>query len=350
MDISYEKILYRIIKGRLRIKLGDLILHVQEPTDDVLEESYDIYDEAYNKAYFNNVFLKKDLKEILFYRELWSPDDDKRIKELDKKIEDLKVEAYKSHFDRKKLQGIKGHIRFFEKERAEITAKNQSLDHISCEGLADFARSAWIIEMSTIYGDGSNYDWDYYSVSDVMGIVSQHTINPLEFRMIARNDPWRSMWMIGKTSGNLLGKCSTEFTVNQTQLCSYSFMYDNVYESHERPNDKIVEDDDCLDGWFIVQRRKHEKEKKQQEVDALTSNPKIANSQEVFVMASSQESANEIYDLNDPIAMSTIKQRNAQIDQVRDTTGGLDFRQLHDIKQDMAIQGRQEGLQKMRGK
>ena len=38
-------------------------------------------------------------------------------------------------------------------------------------------------------------------------------------------------------------------------------MYDNVYESHERPNDKIIEDDDCLDGWFIVQRRKHEKDK-----------------------------------------------------------------------------------------
>ena len=84
-----------------------------------------------NKKGDNNVLFKKDLKEILFYRELWSPDDDKRVKELDKKIEDLKVEAYKSHFDRKKEQGMKGHIRFFEKERAEINAKNHSLDHIS---------------------------------------------------------------------------------------------------------------------------------------------------------------------------------------------------------------------------
>ena len=346
MDISYEKILYRIIKGRLRIKLGDLILCVYEPTEDILEESFEVYDEAYNKAYFNNIFLKKDLKEILFYRELWSPDDDKRIKEIDKKVEDLKVEAYKSNFDRKKLQGIKAHLRFFEKERIQIKVKNQSLDHISCEGLADFARSAWIIEASTFYGDGRDYDWKYYSVSDIMSIVSQNTISPLDFRMIAKNDPWRSMWMIGKTSGNLLDKCSSQFTINQTQLCSYSFMYDNVYESHERPNDKIIEDDDCLDGWFIVQRRKHEKDKKQQEVDALTSNPKIANSQEVFVMASNQESANEIYDLNDVVSRSTIHNRNTQIDQA----GSLDFRKLHDIQQDMALQGQKEGLNKIRGR
>jgi hypothetical protein len=346
MDISHEKILYRIIKGRLRIKLGDLILYVKEPTDDILEESYEIYDDAYNKAYFNNILLKKDLKEILFYRELWSPDDDKEIKELDKKIEDLKVEAYKSHFDRRKVQGIKGHIRLFEKDRAKILTRNQSLDHISCEGLADFARSAWIIEASTIYEDGNNYDWDYYSVSDVMGIVSQHAIDSLQFRMIARNDPWRSMWMIGKTSGNLLGKCSTEFTVNQTQLCSYSFMYDNVYESHERPNDKVIEDDDCLDGWFIVQRRKYEKDKKQKEVDALTSNPKIANSQEVFVMASNQDSANEIYDLNDIVGRSTIRNRNTQIDQA----GSLDFRKLHDIQQDMATQGHAQSVNTIKGR
>ena len=346
MDISYEKILYRIIKGRLRIKLGDLILYVQEPTDDVLEESYEIYDEAYNKAYFNNILLKKDLKEILFYRELWSPDDDKIVKELDKKIENLKVEAYKSHFDRRKVQGIKGHIRFFEKERGEIKSKNQSLDHISCEGLADFARSAWIVESSTVYQDGGRYDWLHCNVSDVMSIMSQKNIHPLDFRMIARNDPWRSMWMIGKTSGGLLGKCSTEFTVNQTQLCSYSFMYDNVYESHERPNDKIIEDDDCLDGWFIVQRRNYEKDKKQQEVDALTSNPKIANSQEVFVMASNQESANEIYDLNDVVSRSTIHNRNTQIDEA----GSLDFRKLHDVQQDMATQGHQESLHKIKGR
>ena len=346
MDISYEKILYRIIKGRLRIKLGDLILYIQEPTDDILEESYEIYEEAYNKAYFNNIFLQKDLKEILFYRDLWTPDDDKKIKKLDKQIEELKIEAYKSHFNRKKLNGIKAHLRFLEKEQITILARNKSLDHISCEGLGNFARSIWIIETCTLYQDGRSYDWKNCSVSDIMNIVSENRIEASDFRVIARNDPWRAMWSIGKNNGNLLGRSCADFSTNQIQLCSFSMMYDNVYESMERPNDNIIEDDDCLDGWFIVQRRKHEKDRKQKEVDALTSNPKISNSQEVFVMASDQESANEIYDLNDVVARSTIHNRNIQIDKA----GSLDFRKLHDIQQDMATQGHTESLNKIKGR
>ena len=348
MDISYEKILYRIIKGRLRIKLGDLVLCVRDPTDDILEESYEIYDEAYQKAYFNNVLVQQELRDILYDHGLWNPADNKKIKEIDKKINDLRVEAFKSVIDRNKLQFIKAQLRFQEREKQEIISRNESLNHASCEGAASFARNVWIIQECTFKKDGTKYNWESCSVSEIMGIVNNKRISSAEFRTIARNDPWRSMWSISKNSGNLFGKSCINLSANQSQLCIYSMMYDNVYESPERPNDKVIEDDDCLDGWFEFQKRKYEKEKKQQEVDALTSNPKIANSQEVFVMASDQQSANDIYDLNDPIAMSTIKQRKATIAEADGAQ--LDFRNLHDIKQDIAIQSRQEGLQKMRGK
>ena len=39
-DIFYEKTLYRIIKGRLSVKLGDLILYVYEPDTDLIEQSH----------------------------------------------------------------------------------------------------------------------------------------------------------------------------------------------------------------------------------------------------------------------------------------------------------------------
>ena len=45
-DIYYEKVLNRIIQGRLRIKLGDLVLYIYEPSNDLKEESFDVYDEA----------------------------------------------------------------------------------------------------------------------------------------------------------------------------------------------------------------------------------------------------------------------------------------------------------------
>ena len=63
-------------------------------------------------------------------------------------------------------------------------------------------------------------------------------------------------------------------------------------------------------------------------------------------MASNQDSANEIYDLNDIVGRSTIQNRNSQIDQA----GSLDFRKLHDIQQDMATQGHTESLHKIKGR
>ena len=56
-DIFYEKTLYRILRGRLRYKLGDLVLYIYEPDEVIIEESFDVYDEAYKKAYFSGVYI-----------------------------------------------------------------------------------------------------------------------------------------------------------------------------------------------------------------------------------------------------------------------------------------------------
>ena len=63
-DAFYEKTLYRILQGRLRLTLGDLVLYVYEPTPELIEESFDIYDEAYKKAYFRGVYIKKELMNL----------------------------------------------------------------------------------------------------------------------------------------------------------------------------------------------------------------------------------------------------------------------------------------------
>ena len=143
-----------------------------------------------------------------------------------------------------------------------------------------------------------------------------------------------------------LGKPSCQFTRDQLSLCTYSTMYDNVHESMDSPNEKVIEDDDCLDGWFIVQQRKRDKDKKQQEVDSMITNPKIANSQEVFVVARDNEAAQEIYDLNNPLARTTIQNR-------QNTIGGADgevsFTKFHDIRQDIAMESHNAARNKIKG-
>ena len=73
-----------------------------------------------------------------------------------------------------------------------------------------------------------------------------------------------------------------EMTFDQRNICVWSRMYDNVQESHECPSEDVLNDDDLLDGWFIIQRKKQEHDKLVSEVEGMTNNEKIANSEEIL--------------------------------------------------------------------
>ena len=345
-DIFYEKILYRILQGRLRLKLGDLVLYIHEPSLELLEESLDVYDDTYNKSYFSGVPIKSELIEVLVNNNMWTPHDDREADKIDKQIEELKLQALENHHIKRKLFAIKNNIRMMERKCAEYRSKKTQLDHTSCEGAATFARSVFLISNTAKTVDGQPYDWIKYTLSYVMDRYNDEQITHSTYRKIARSEPWRTMWLCGKTQSDLFGRPSYRITRDQAALVSFSSMYDNIYESHECPKDTIINDDDCLDGWMIKQRRESEKQKKQNEIDNLTKNPKIKNSDEIFVMATEKEDVDAIYGLNDTFSRNTINQRNKQID---NSDGNLDFRQLHDVKQDMQIQATQGGIQKVKG-
>ena len=214
----------------------------------------------------------------------------------------------------------------------KLRMKSRQLDHVTCTGLANFARKSWLIANTTKLQDGSLYNFETNSLSAIMDTYSYHAINTETFRKIARTNPWRAMWASGKAGGEVFGRPSCKLDTNQLGLCSYSNMYDNVYESPESPKEAIVEDDDCLDGWFTVQKRKFEKQKKEMSQNDVVKNSKIAQSDEVFLMADNQYDAQEIYGMNDPLARSTIKQRQNQI---KGADGDLiHLRDLNDVKQD----------------
>lgn len=347
-DIYYGKILNRIIQGRLRLRLGDLVLFIYEPDKDLLEESYEIYEDAKMQAYFSGSYIKQEVLEILLKYDMWSPLDDREADDLEKKIEDLKVHAFKSFFKTKELIGIKRNIRNIEKQCFTLRTKKLQLDHLTCEGVASFARQAWIVQRTTKNLDNSCFDFSKYSVSYMMEQYQKNTITQDVFRKIARMPHWRSIWNSSKQRGDIFGKSAIELDSQQLALNSYSIMYDNVYESPEAPNDKIIDDDDCLDGWFITQKRKREKEKKQSEIDNMLSNSKIANSQEIFLVANDQTQANEVYDLNDPLARQTIRERQQQIHSMASDGTNLNFKDLSDVKNERMLNAFNSGKEKIK--
>tara|TARA_R110000824_G_scaffold379640_1_gene571696 strand:+ start:2359 stop:3411 length:1053 start_codon:yes stop_codon:yes gene_type:complete len=346
-NVFYEKNLYRILQGRLRLVLGGLVLYVYEPNAELIEESYDVYEESYKQAYFRGCYLKKDLIHILVENDLWNPFYEKESKRLADEIEDLKVNTYTSFYDKRKVRSLKIQIRNKEREMTDYIMKKHVLDHISCEGVASFSRLVWLISKTTKFKDGTDYDWSCYPISVVMDHYASEAIPQEAIRKIARTDPWRSMWFAGKKNINIFEKPVYQLTKDQLALCSYSGMYDNVMEHPESPDEKVIEDDDCLDGWFIVQRRKHKKDKKQQEIDDMITNPKIKNSQEVFVVARDQQAANEIYELNHPAARATVHNRRQAIESADGEQ--ISFTKFHDVRQDIAIQSHQQTVSKIKG-
>ena len=345
-QVKINKLLYRIIQGRLRIPRFDPVLYIYEPSVDILEESYEIYNQVYEESYFKGLYIKKELKEVLFENDLWSPLDDREAERVKDQIDDLKVEAFQNNLNVKKLSGIKANIRYMERTYEKLKGKFSQLDHISCEGAAEFSRSIWVISKTILDKDRKPQKNPQYSLYSLLSFYNSNLISVDYLRAIARSDSFRPMWSLAKKGNSLFGDCSYALTRDQSALCSFSSMYDNVYESPERPSEKVIKDDDCLDGWFIHENRKHESEKKKKQLESMIKNPKIANSQEVFLMAQDVDTAKNIGDMNTTHAKNIVKARNNQID----SDGIVKTTDLADIKQDILMQSRQESVRHIKGK
>lgn len=347
-DIHYAKILNRIIQGRLRLRFGDLVLFVYQPSQDIIEESFEIYDMAYEEAYLSGSFVEEERLELLIKNDMWSPIDDKNADKISKDVEELKVQAYKTFFKKKHLLGIKRSIKKMEHQERTLRSRKSAFEQVTCKGLASYARSAWIIQKTTKDIDGNLYDFSNVSLSKIMSCSVAEGISTSVYRGIARSSSWRSMWNGSKKRDSVFGKPACDLNSEQINLISYSMMYDNVYESPEAPKEEIIEDDICLDGWFIQQRRKHEKDKAQSQADAMLTNSKIANSDEIFLMAGDQREASEIFDLNSVGARSVVKQRQQQIKDHKE--GNLHFKELADVKQTRMINAVNQANSKIKGR
>jgi len=336
-NIEIEKTLYRIIQGRLRYKVhDDLVLYIHEPTPELIFESYEIYDDAYEMAYKKGAYVEAEILPVLLENDFWSPLDDKEADKVQKEIEDIKVECFKNFFRKKELVKFKRKLMSLEKNYLKLVSKKTSLHSVTCEGAADLARVNWLISKTTKFEDGADYDWSQASLLDTVSFWQYNQISVPLLRQIARSDLWKGMWSGGKGT-EIFGVPFTRISQNQARLCMFSKMYDSVYEHPESPKEVIIQDDVCLDGWFIFQRRKSEKEKKQQEIDGMIGNDKIKNSDEIYVMTQDPEDVATIQDINDPTSRHIARERSNLLKE-KEEGEGVKFTEFADIKRELQME------------
>ena len=337
MQSRIQRDLYRIIKGRTRYRSRDgLILYIYEPDADILEESYEIYDEAYDEAYKNGAYVQEEILSLLIENDYWSPLDDKEADKVFKELEEAKFQAFKNFYNKKELRFFKRKAESLSDKWAKLSTKKVALDHLTCHGVAELARHQWLMSETVYYKDGAKFNWDVDGISTprILKHWQENQIPPEQARLIARSDPWRGFWTLSKNGLDLFGKRCVDLTSDQSRLVSFSKMYDGVHENPDQPNPKIIEDDIALDGWFVSQKRKMEAQRKEREVDSMTNNEKIKNAGEVFAMARTDEEVQEIYDINDTRSRGIIKERKRQIEE----EGTVKFTDLQDVKLEIQME------------
>ena len=145
-----------------------------------------------------------------------------------------------------------------------------------------------------------------------------------QIRDLARNDPWRVCWHSKSYSALFGNETNRVLSNDQKSLILWSSMYDNIQESMECPTEEVIADDDMLDGWFILQKRKQKSEKAKSELESKTSNQKIANSDEIMIMTDSAKEAENIHGMNSFGAEIVRKQRLDTVKRLGNVTD-LDF-------------------------
>ena len=147
-----------------------------------------------------------------------------------------------------------------------------------------------------------------------------------DIRNLARNDPWRSLWMMRESCKfSIFANQDRDLSIDQKNIIVWSRMYDNIQESMDCPSDDVINDDDMLDGWFVIQRKKQEKDRAESELESRVGNEKISNSEEVFVMAQTQDDANSINRVN-TFQSQMVKKERMEVIQSKGQARDLDFK------------------------
>lgn len=316
----------------------DLIVH--SPTIDQLVQSCQKYNEAYNQALNDGLMTEDDMSSWMKEQHLWTSFHENKLEEIKKKVENLKIDIYEARQDPKLAKRIRSAIRDTEHIfSTEVLQKNCNYQN-TCEGFASTEKTSWLIQNLT-FKNNQPYDFSDISLQTVVEQWYLSFASDSQCRELARNEPWKSLWIIREKSQlQLFANAGiTELNHNQKNLIVWSQMYDNIQESLDCPSKEVIEDDDMLDGWFIVQNRKREKEKLEKDFENSTKNEKIKGASEVFIMAKDKEKAKNVQNMNSATAKAIINQRTKTIES-KGTVGQEEFfdekMKIHTQKMDMA--------------
>lgn len=340
MDQDYEGILYRIFSGFYTIDIDGKNYKIISPTISIKNQAHKIYLGVLDDYKFDTTswISEKAIKNLLKAYNIWDDTKQKLLDESIKDIDKLKIQLYLNFNNSTLKSEIKTKLVSLNDNINKLYAQKHYFDYLTLDHYAQSIKSQFII-VNTIL-DSNNQpifnfnDFDYIDIKFLEKIVNHIQDNIIDIYMIkkiARNELWKSFWSISKEK--IFDGKIKDWTDDQRSLVNFSKVLDSIREHMEAPSEEIINDDDALDGWILYQHEKTEKEKKKKLInDRYNLDNKKAG--ELFLVTDNTEEAREIFQLNDPMASTDIK----QMQKIANEKGQLNWSELPHVKRDIQQQ------------
>lgn len=325
MDLSEREFLvFRIRSGIYKVPYNKFNIKILTPTIEDEFAACEVYDRSYYEAMNDDIMTQEECSEWMLENGLWTYEEDLKIKEINTEIENLKINVYKKYNNGRLRESARIYLRAAEEGLKQLEDKKNAYYGNTCEGIAQLDKSMFLLEICSYVG-GEKLDPESVELNNLLNKYYSLILKESDSREIARSEPWRSIWVLRETNTfKLFSNQDRELSIDQKNLLVWSRMYDNIQESMDCPSDKVIEDDDALDGWFIEQRRKNEREKAVGVVEDSMQNDKIKNSHEILVFADNNTDAQTIHEMNSPNAKA-VKHQRKQVLEEKGSAVDLDF-------------------------
>jgi hypothetical protein len=330
--------LSRILSGYYIFLHKNIRYKLIYPNIDIKYQAEIYAEEEYCNNRFNDWITEDMAVDYLVSMGLWSPNGDSNLKNLEQQVDDIKIDLYKNFLNPTKIKQLRRNLLNIKNTYNRLYSTRHYLDQYTIEGYTQFLKNQYILVYS-LFDIENNLIFESLNKADpsllnsLSDTLITNTIDISTFRYIARSDIWRNFWSANQQ--NLFDKSTINWTDEQKTLVVLTKMYDSAHEHPDCPPDNIFEDDDMFDGWMLIQKKENEKTRNKNRTEKMLEGKKLNKAGEVFIMANSQEEAQNIYSLNDPNSMHIIRERNTII---RNSQSQIEESNLPDVQRNLVSQ------------
>ena len=341
LDMKKQDLINTLISGVIILKIGREYIFINPPSaeDKTFADffSYEIYEDCL----LEGMLKEEEVEEFLIENGFWSKEESELMEQIQKNMQQMKLDYFNSFYNSTTKEYIQKNLEKQEKRVSELYKKKSLFSDKTCEYVADYARKAKYLENNVFLKDG-RLATDLFSFNKIINkFYSRYWDVNSRLREVAKSSEWRNIWFGVKEK--LFENNPSSFTDLQHNIISWSYYYDNINESLDRPSEEIIEDDIALDGWGEKQKRKRqEEEKKKQAEDMLPDN--IGDAGEVFIPVRNQKEAQDVHNLNNPQGKAKLRSLKRDLDK----HGSVNESDLSSTRRELQMQSNQMASQNRR--